>query len=252
VLFSLCLRLAEPTSFNNEAKARLICSLRNGAPIGSEAIWLVMERLRLRIKRIVENGSISLDEKHKLGHLLRTHKWNPYCFRHSAIIRDSDYLPEYAVKKKVRWVMGSKQGTRYVKTKMGDELRNKILEHSGIKLTSESTTSAVRTCGRCNYISKFESKYREDCNYPLTQLALDEIKKQEEFRVTEVIDERLRDKVAQMQSKDREIQELKAQMAETQVQVYTIPCNGAKATRTIQGMISSAFYSGGSDNGGGN
>ena len=36
--------------------------------------------------------------------------------------------------------MGSKQGTRYVKTKMGDELRNKILEHSGIKLTSENTS----------------------------------------------------------------------------------------------------------------
>ena len=149
----------------------------------------------------------------KLEHLLRTKKWNPYCFRHSAITADSDYLPEYAVKKKVRWVMDSKQGARYVKTKMGDELRNKILEHSGIKLTNETSQSAIRTCGRCNYISKFESKYCDKCNYPLTQMVLDELKKQEESKMNIIVDQKLGEKDKAIQT----LNERLAKMEESQL-----------------------------------
>jgi hypothetical protein len=38
--------------------------------------------------------------------------------------------------------------------------------------------SVSRTCGRCGYVNRLENKYceRSGCNYPLTQLALDEIK----------------------------------------------------------------------------
>ena len=60
--------------------------------------------------------------------LLNTKKWNPYCIRHSSITHDSDYLPEYALKKKVRWSMNSRQGTRYIKTRLGNELKEKILQ----------------------------------------------------------------------------------------------------------------------------
>lgn len=200
--------------FKNEAKASLICSLNKppGAPVRSSVIWAVLERLRLRIKRIVENDETSKDVQ-KLEHLLRTKKWNPYCFRHSAITADSDYLPEYAVKKKVRWVMDSKQGARYVKTKMGDELRNKILEHSGIKLTNETSQSAIRTCGRCNYISKFESKYCDKCNYPLTQMVLDELKKQEESKMNIIVDQKLGEKDKAIQT----LNERLAKMEESQL-----------------------------------
>ena len=47
-----------------------------------------------------------------------------------------------------------------------------------------------RTCGRCNYVNKLESKYCEakGCNYPLTQLALDEIKSAEQKKLQELID----------------------------------------------------------------
>jgi hypothetical protein len=60
------------------------------------------------------------DEREKLGYLIKTKKWNAYCIRHSAITADSDYLPEYALKKKVRWSMNSKQGSRYIKRRMGN------------------------------------------------------------------------------------------------------------------------------------
>jgi integrase/recombinase XerD len=109
--------------FKNEPNARLICSLVNGGPVTSQAIWRVLNQLRLRIKRLVqmetetESGSIAATDvqlRQKLEHLLRVKKWNPYCFRHSAITDDSDHLPEYAITKKVRWVMGSKQPCRYI------------------------------------------------------------------------------------------------------------------------------------------
>ena len=67
------------------------------------------------------------EEKEKLEYLVKTKKWNPYCIRHSSITSDSDYLPEYALKKKVRWSMNSKQGARYIKRRMGNDLKQKIL-----------------------------------------------------------------------------------------------------------------------------
>ena len=97
--------------FKNTPQSRLICSLRNGAPIKPEALWTMMKQLRMRIARMLESGAIDNDaEKEKLEYLLKTKKWNPYCLRHSAITNDSDYLPEFAVKKKARWSMNSRQG----------------------------------------------------------------------------------------------------------------------------------------------
>jgi integrase/recombinase XerD len=87
-----------------------------------------MKQLRRRILRLLESGSITDDnERQKLEYLLKTKKWNPYCLRHSAITADSDFLPEYALKKKVRWSMNSKQGARYLKRRMGNDLKQKIL-----------------------------------------------------------------------------------------------------------------------------
>ena len=164
--------------FKNEPNARLICNLYTGAPVRPEAIWQVLDKLRLRIKRLLQTESgfiIDEHQKQKLEYLLRVKKWNPYCFRHSAITDDSDHLPEYAVKKKSRWVMDSQQGRRYIKPRMGDELKNKILEHHGIKIATFGKSQMVsRICGRCGYVNKLESKYCESkgCNYPLTQLAM--------------------------------------------------------------------------------
>ncbi|MDF0680194.1 MAG: hypothetical protein P0116_04435 [Candidatus Nitrosocosmicus sp.] len=106
--------------FRNEPNARIICNMKSGSPITPEALWTVMKQLQKRIVRLLKEGSIKdAKEIEKLEFLLRTKKWNPYCIRHSAITSDSDYLPEYALKKKVRWSMNSRQGSRYIKTRMG-------------------------------------------------------------------------------------------------------------------------------------
>ena len=170
--------------FKNEPEARLICNLTTGAPIKSDAMWTMMKQLQRRVKRLLENGEIKdPKEKEKLEHLLVTKKWNPYCIRHSAITYDSDYLPEYALKKKARWSMNSKQGTRYIKNRMGNDLRNKILEHSGISVEPiKKQKSSVSTCPRCDYINQVENMYCSKCSYPLVPQAFDLIKQDEENR----------------------------------------------------------------------
>jgi hypothetical protein len=133
--------------------------------------------------RLIESGSITdNEEKKRLEYLLKTKKWNPYCIRHSAITSDSDFLPEYALKKKVRWSMSSKQGSRYIKRRMGNDLKNQILVHDGI-ITEEAALMqrkpSVSTCPRCNLVNAIENKYCSKCSYPLVPSAFEEIKAEE-------------------------------------------------------------------------
>jgi integrase/recombinase XerD len=148
--------------FKNEPDARLICNLLTGAPIRSDQINEMMKQLKKRIIRMLEVDKITdVKEKEILHHLLNVKKFNPYCIRHSSISHDSDYLPEYALKKKVRWSMNSKQGSRYIKTRMGDELKNKILEHNGI-ISEEmgKKKPSVSNCPRCSLVNMLENNWK--------------------------------------------------------------------------------------------
>src|SRR4051794_17965265 len=100
----------------------------------------MMIQLKKRILRLIDTGGIKEDGE-KMLYILNNKRFNPYCIRHSAITSDSDYLPEYALKKKVRWSMNSRQGSRYIKTRMGNELKNKILEYNGIISENEDCFS---------------------------------------------------------------------------------------------------------------
>jgi integrase/recombinase XerD len=170
--------------FRNTPEARLICNLNNGAPVNPEALWTMMNQLKSRITRMIESGEITEQtEKEKLRVLLKTKRFNPYCLRHSSISHDSDFLPDYALKKKVRWSMNSKQASRYIKSRMGNDLKQKILVQNGI--TPEERGKPIPTiaeCPRCNLINSIESKYCSKCSYPLTPSAFDEIKEQEDLK----------------------------------------------------------------------
>lgn len=170
--------------FRNEPEARLICNLHNGSSIMPEALWLMMKQLRARIKRLIESGTIELNEKERLELLLKSKKFNPYCLRHSSITYDSDYLPEYALKKKCRWTMNSRQGNRYIKSRMGNDLKQKILIQNGILPPDElKGRPSVLNCARCGLTNAIESKYCSKCSYPLTPAAFDEIKHEEDKKI---------------------------------------------------------------------
>ena len=173
--------------FRNTPDARLICNLNNGAPIKPDALWTMMKQLRARIIRLIETNAINDDsEKESLRVLLSTKKFNPYCLRHSSITHDSDYLPEYALKKKARWSMNSKQPSRYIKARMGNDLKRKILIENGIWTDDDiifKPKSTVADCPRCNLVNCIDNKYCSSCSYPLTPLAFKEIKAEEEKKL---------------------------------------------------------------------
>jgi integrase/recombinase XerD len=175
--------------FRNEPNARLICNLLTGGPIKPDSLCTVMKQLRKRIIRLLKCDNSShppvLDngEKDKLEYLVKTKKWNPYCIRHSSITSDSDYLPEYALKKKVRWSMNSKQGVRYIKRRMGNDLKQKILVQNGIISEQQiEKRPSVLNCPRCGLVNSIENKYCSKCSYPLVPSAFDEIKAVENMK----------------------------------------------------------------------
>ncbi|MDN5868877.1 MAG: hypothetical protein L0H55_15940 [Candidatus Nitrosocosmicus sp.] len=145
----------------NNGDAHIIYKSTDGTSISTMLIYFITTRLKDRIQRLVIRGSITDErEKERLEYFLNTKKWNPYCIQHSAITADSDYLPEYALKKKVRWSMNSQLGRRYIKNRMGDELRNKILEQNGIIIDSDlKPKPTIMSCPRCELVNQIENKY---------------------------------------------------------------------------------------------
>lgn len=166
--------------FAENPNAKIIVSLKNGAPVKPTAMWNMMTSLKKRIARLLKKGAIiDPKERERLEYLLKTKKWNPYCIRHSAITYDSDSLPEFALRKKVRWSMNSKQPGRYIKTKMGDNLRRQILAREGIVLDEKQGKPSVRICPRCDLINALENHACSKCGYPLSVQAYDELKARE-------------------------------------------------------------------------
>jgi integrase/recombinase XerD len=153
-----------------------------------------------------------------LEYLLDVKKWNPYCIRHSAITAGSDYLPDYALKKKVRWSMNSKQGARYIKRRMGDELKQKILAQNGIWTSSEiRPKSTVSDCLRCSLVNCIDNKYCSSCSYPLTPSVFEEIKTAEEQKF-----QTLQDKYENEISSMRQEMENKFQQILAKIDIATL------------------------------
>jgi integrase/recombinase XerD len=157
-----------------------------------KSFYLVLKDIRNYVRQYITDN----EEKKRLEYLLKTKKWNPYCLRHSAITSDSDFLPEYALKKKVRWSMNSRQGARYIKKRMGNDLKNQILVHNGI-ITEEAAVMqrkpSVLTCPRCSLINTIENKYCSKCSYPLVPSAFDEIKEAENMKINAIQEKHERD-----------------------------------------------------------
>lgn len=79
--------------------------------------------------------------------------------------------------------MNSRQGSRYIKTRMRNELKNKILAHNGIISENEIIKKpSVSTCPRCDYVNQIENMYCSECSYPLKPESFDLIKQDEENR----------------------------------------------------------------------
>ena len=206
--------------YRNESNARLICNLWDGSAIGPDALEKMMKRLKERISRLLANEKndeiMDAKEIENLQYLLKTKKWNPYCIRHSSITHDSDYLPEYALKKKVRWSMNSRQGSRYIKNRMGNDLKEKILQQNGILDQDEiKKKSYIIDCPRCELVNTIENKYCSKCSYPLKSEAYDEIKEKEgqEMKEMKAQIETIMNKLGQLMMETKDTTTTKSKLA---------------------------------------
>jgi integrase/recombinase XerD len=64
---------------------------------------------------------------------------------------DSDYLPDYALKKKVRWSMNSKRPSRYINARMDNNLKEKILLENGTISDLESQKTPLQILALVKY-----------------------------------------------------------------------------------------------------
>jgi hypothetical protein len=96
--------------------------------------------------------------------------------------------------------MNSRQGARYIKRRMGNDLKRQILVHNGV-LTEEEIPKkpSVTFCPRCSLVNALDDKYCSKCSYPLVSSAFDEIKAAEDLKI-----QKLKDKYEQEMKSMRE------------------------------------------------
>ena len=82
--------------------------------------------------------------------------------------------------------MNSKQGTRYIKRRMGNDLKEKILQYNGIISENQKKKTSIINCPRCELVNTIENKYCSKCSYPLKPEAYDEIKQEENKKIQEL------------------------------------------------------------------
>ena len=83
--------------------------------------------------------------------------------------------------------MNSRQGSRYIKRRMGDELKEQILKRNGIMKETESRVKlSILNCPRCELVNAIENKYCSKCSYPLKPEAYDEIKQEENKKIQDL------------------------------------------------------------------
>src|SRR5688500_13472690 len=80
--------------------------------------------------------------------------------------------------------MNSKQGARYIKNRLGNDLKEKILQYNGIisENPNKKKTSMI-DCPRCDLVNAIDNKYCSKCSYPIKPEEFDEIKNSEEKRI---------------------------------------------------------------------
>ena len=115
--------------------------------------------------------------------------------------------------------MNSKQGTRYIKNRLGNDLKEKILQYNGIisENVGKKKTSVI-DCPRCELVNAIENKYCSKCSYPLKPEAYDEIKDSEEKRM-KILEEK-------QKQKDEQINQLMAKQERFEIFIQSLIDNG--------------------------
>jgi ribosomal protein L37E len=84
--------------------------------------------------------------------------------------------------------MNSNQPARYIKARMGNDLKQKILIQNGIITEADvlKPSPTVANCARCQLVNPLENKYCSSCGYPLSVAAYEELKASENAEMNKV------------------------------------------------------------------
>jgi integrase len=147
--------------------------------------------------KLLDNPNIPPEDKQKIRELLKK-PWNPYIRRHSSLTEKSTILKEHTLRQFAGWSPSSNMHLKYLHY-FGNESNDSILEAYGIITKDKQLSDALRPkqCPNCNEPNKPDSKFCAKCRMVLTYDAYSETVEEKEV-------------------KDREIGELKTQVATIQ------------------------------------
>jgi hypothetical protein len=129
--------------------------------------------------------------------------------------------------------MNSKQASRYIKNRMGDELKRQILVHNGaISANDLQKKPSVLTCPRCSLVNAIDNKYCSKCSYPLVQSAFDEIKAAEDMKLQELKDKYDNDIKAMRNEMNQQLNQIMSMIQQNSQLAYIKP--EALASKTIE------------------
>ena len=105
--------------------------------------------------------------------------------------------------------MNSKQSARYIKRRMGNDLKLKILAQNGIISEQQiEKKPSILNCPRCGLVNAIENKYCSKCSYPLVPSAFDEIKEAENRKIQQIQEKYQEDMKAMREEMENKFQRI--------------------------------------------
>jgi integrase/recombinase XerD len=120
--------------------------------------------------------------------------------------------------------MNSKQSARYIKRRMGNDLKQKILVQNGIISEQEiEKKPSILNCPRCNLVNAIENKYCSKCSYPLIPLAFDEIKEAENRKIQDLQQKYEKDMASMREEMNQQFTHIMSMIQQNPKLVYVKP-----------------------------
>lgn len=151
-------------------------------PMNTDSIAYVFRQLKNKVKEYYDSGIINdKKEKERIGEFLKFKRFNPYCFRTSAIRVDADSLTTSNLETKVGWTKGSRMVRTYLDNHMSKSFKRQLLARDGIVLDDKEDTkvSAVIVCNFCKNVNSFDTMVCSECGAILSQTELNRRKEEE-------------------------------------------------------------------------
>lgn len=156
--------------------------------------------------KLLANPNIPSEDKQKIRELLKK-PWNPYVRRHSALTEKSTILKEHVLRQHAGWSIGSQMPQKYLHY-FGNESSESLLEAYGIIAKGQQIyLLKPKQCPNCNNESnKPDSKFCAKCRMVLTYDAYSETVEEKNDKEKEI--QNLKTQVASIQEAQKELLEL--------------------------------------------